>query len=186
MPQRQHELPHTTGPKGPCDSARDAYAEALETAAEAASEKKRRKEALVDRMLSTNTPRVPFVDAKGKRRWLVITAGEPRLKSEKAQAGEPGLDRQSRVDGAAGAQGAKDRYGQPIGMGSGLRPDEESAEAGGGLTGIEPDPGPESDPDPEATDDANVADQHSEETSAQAAVREAETARAGRRKRGGK
>lgn len=89
MPRRQHELPHTAGKPGPCDAARDAWLDACEQAKEAADERRRRKDELVDRMLETGTARVPCVDPRTKRvKWLELSAGEPRLKAVKAEAAD--------------------------------------------------------------------------------------------------
>jgi hypothetical protein len=80
MPRReQQQLPHTAGPKGPCDDALDRLVEATEAATEALADRKRAREALMDRMQETGVSRVA-VTVSGKRRWLEITA-DPKLRS---------------------------------------------------------------------------------------------------------
>lgn len=102
---RQHELPHTSAPIGPCDTARDAYTDACETASDANSAKKQRLSELIDAMLTHGVPRVAVVDPRtNKRKWLEITEGEPKLRSVKAEAGElveSPADRRRRTASAA-------------------------------------------------------------------------------------
>lgn len=86
---RQHNLPHTSAPPGPCSAATTAYMDALEAATEANTVKKRALQELLDAMLEHSVPRVAVIDPKtGRAKWLEITEGEPRLRSRKAEAGE--------------------------------------------------------------------------------------------------
>lgn len=85
---RQHELPHTAGARGPCDNALEAWQDACESAEEATAERRRKRDELVDAIQECGASRIPYVDRKTKRRkWLEVTAGEPKLRSVKAEAG---------------------------------------------------------------------------------------------------
>lgn len=172
MPRRHPEqltVPGTAPPVGPCDAARDAYVTAIADATEAADARRRSRDQLIDRMQETGVSRVPYVDPKsGKRKWLEITA-DPKLRSVKAEDGEQVTARGRRVL-------VEVQHGPAVeSVADGLqRVGELARDLAAGAA------------ERDAADDPFAATRValSEETPAQRSVREAEEARAGRRKAG--
>lgn len=182
MPRAREQLPipGTAPPPGPCDDQRDRLVKATEDAVEATAEKKRARDALLDRMQETGVSRVAIVDANGRRKWLEITA-DPKLRTVSA---EP-VDGEEDAGGGSAASRAADltRVARAA-VSTAAGPDLSAQPADG-----DPFASTRENMQPGILDDA--ADAQADETPAQRSARESEEGRAARRaagkpKRGGK